>query len=525
MLGVGSSWRGASGGPLRAGLGVGFLVLLCLVASTPATAQVGGARDRVVPAGPADRLTLAEALDLARRNNPGFLSQANDQAAADWGVREAYGGFLPSVSASGSASYTEAGIQRIGTLDFGAQSTDWYSSRYRLALDWRMDGNTLFAVPAARASQRSTTARIQAAAFTMEQGVTLQYMTALRARDALAVARKQLERAERNLAIVRTRVSTGAAAGTEATQAEVTRGRAEVAVLRAERDARAEVLRLAEQLGVTLDPDVELVDELEIFAPEWDLESLLSAALGEHPTLRAARAAEAAQEAQVRQAWSGYLPTVSLSTQFSGNTLQALNEDFVVGSARDRVLGQRLGCEQSQALDDFLPGGLPGFQGQDCSQFVFSDSDRRSVLAQNAAFPFDFTPDPVSLTLQVSVPVFQGFSRQRQLEEAEAASRDAQYARRADELRIRTAVSQALDDLRSAYLSVGIEERNLELAGQQLEQARQRYAVGNTSILELQDAETSLSTAERDYLDARYSFHQSLTALEASVGRGLRPGT
>jgi outer membrane protein TolC len=85
-------------------------------------------------------------------------------------------------------------------------------------------------------------------------------------------------------------------------------------------------------------------------------------------------------------------------------------------------------------------------------------------------------------------------------------------------------VTQALDNLQSGYRQVEIETRNRELADQQLTQARQRYSVGNTSILELMDAQTSLSTAERDYLNAVYSFHQALVALEAATGRPLRPG-
>lgn len=469
-------------------------------------------------------LSLREALEIAQRNNPTYLSRANDQAAADWGVREAYGNLLPSVSASGSAAYTEAGVQRIGTLDFGAQSTDWYSSNYSLSMNWTLDGRTLFAIPSARANQRSTEAGIAAARFLMEQQVTMQYMTALRARDAVRVAEDQFERAAQNLDIVRTRVSTGFVAGTEATQAEVTLGRAEVALLNAERDYRAERLRLLEQLGTELDGDVELISEFEIFEPTWDREELISQALGGHPSIRSFEAAQSAQRAQVKQAWSGYLPSVSLTTALSGNALQALNEDFVVSSVQGSYAKELQSCETWNAINAGLTGGLPGYDVQDCGRYVYSDAVGQAALDQNRTFPFDFTKNPVTVRLSVSVPVFQGFSRQRQLEQAEAAARDAAHTLRAEELRIRTAISQALDDVRSAHRSVQIEERNLELAGQQLLQARQRYSVGNTSILELQDAETSLSTAERDYLNARYAFNQALVMLEAATGRPLRPG-
>ncbi|MEJ2541790.1 MAG: TolC family protein [Gemmatimonadota bacterium] len=469
-------------------------------------------------------LSLSEAVEIAVRNNPVYLSRANDQAAADWQAREAYGSLLPSLNANANAAYTEAGVQRIGTLDFGAQSTDWYSSNYGLSLNWTLDGNTLFGIPSARANQDATEAGIQWEEFRLEQTVTLQYMAALRARDAVRVSREQLERAEQNLQIVRSRVSSGAAAGVEATQAEVTRGRAEVALLRAERDARAELLRLQEQLGVTVGTEeVELVSEFEIFEPAWQTDDLIAWAMASHPSLRSARATEASQQAQVRQAWSQYLPTLNLTTTLSGNALQALNEDFVVSSVEESFNSQLGNCQRLNAIDAGIAGGLPNYQQQDCSQFIYSDAIGQQALAANDVFPFDFTRNPVTLRLGVSLPIFTGFSRQRQLEQAEAQAQDAAYDLRAEELRLRTAVTQALYDVRASHQSVAIEERNLELAQAQLETARQRYAVGATSILDLQDAETSLSTAERDYLDARYNFHQSLVVLEAATGRTLRP--
>jgi outer membrane protein len=469
-------------------------------------------------------LTLQQAVEVAVRNNPTFLSRANDQAAADWQAREAYGALLPSASANASMGYTEAGVQRLGVVELAQASTDWYSSNYGLNLNWTLDGQTLFGIPAARANQEATTAAVRWAEFGLEQTVTLQYMTALRARDAVQVAEDQLVRAEQNLEIVQSRVSSGAAAGTEATQAEVTVGRAQVTLLRAERDAMAEMLRLQEQMGVNVGVDgVELVSEFQIFEPVWQEADLIDWAISTHPSLQSARATEASQQAQVRQSWSQYLPSVNMSANFSGFAVQALNDDFVIGNVQNGIENQFASCQQFNAIDAGIAGGLPGYEQRNCSQFTYTDEMGQEALDANQVFPFNFTPNPATLRLSVSLPIFTGFSRQRQLEQAEAQAKDAAYDLRAEELRLRTAVTQALYDVRASHQSVAIEERNLELANLQLETARQRYAVGNTGILDLQDAETSLSTAERDYLDARYNFHQSLVVLEAATGRTLRP--
>lgn len=467
-------------------------------------------------------LSLDEAIELAKRYSPLYQRQANDQEPADWQLREAYGNLLPSATANGTMQYTEAGVQRFGTVDLGTQSTDWYSSAYSLALNWNLNGSTLFGVSSARAGQRATAAGVRAAEFDLESRVTLQYMTALRARDAVEVAQDQFDRARQNLDIVEIRVETGMAAGTEGYQAEVDLGRAEVQLLQAERGYRFELLRLQEQVGIPMEGELDLVSEFPIFEPTFERDELLDYAVREHPSLGALRAREASGDAQVRQARSAYFPSLSLRTSLSGFTNQALNDGFVVDQVRNGFSNQLAGCQQMNAISAGLSSPLPGYP-RDCSNYVFTPADSLSALRGNDVFPMDFTKNPLSLSLTVSVPVFQGFSRQRQVEQAVAQAKDAEHDRRAEELRLRTVVTQALDNLQSAYRQVEIEGRNRTLAEQQLTQARQRYAVGNTSILELMDAQTSLSTAQRDYLDAVYTFHQSLVQLEAATGRSLRP--
>jgi outer membrane protein len=127
------------------------------------------------------------------------------------------------------------------------------------------------------------------------------------------------------------------------------------------------------------------------------------------------------------------------------------------------------------------------------------------------------------LTLNVSIPVFTGFSRQRQVAQANALAEDAEHDRRAEELRLRTAVTNAADNLESAYLVFQAESRNQSLAGEQLQLQQRRYALGAAGLLELLDAQTSATTADQAYLNALYDFHYSLIALESAVGRSLRP--
>lgn len=473
-----------------------------------------------------ETLTLEEAIRMASRNNPVFLSTRNDMAAADWRVREAYGAFLPSVSTSAGLQYTDAGVQRFGNFtggDIGAGTTDYYVSDYSLTLNYQLSGSTLFGARSARADQRATDARIDAAEFNLGQQVALQYMTALRARDAAEVARRQHERSRENFDIAQARWQAGAVPATEAKQAEVELGRAEAEVLRQEALLRAEKLRLFERLGVAMESDVELTSAFEVFEPDWTRDELLSVAMEGHPTLEAFRASESARVADVRQATSAYFPSLSAFAQWSGFTRQIGNESYLLGQARQSVQGARDNCVFMNTIAQRLPEAVPGYEIDDCSAYQLTSAEERQLVSSNDVFPFNFTKQPLALGLRISFPLFNGFSRQRQYEQAEALADDARHNRRAEELRLRTAVTDAYDQVVTAHRLVQIEERNVQVATEQLTLARERYRLGAANFLELLDAESSMQTAERDYLNAVYSFHQNLVALEAATGVQLRP--
>jgi outer membrane protein len=471
-------------------------------------------------------LTLDEAHALARRHNPDFLGQQNNALVADWAVRDAYGALLPGATASSTVAYQGAGTQRIGIftgddLGLGA-TTSYYSSSYSLGLSYSLSGAALMAPGRERASRRATEAGIEAAAFNLDASVTRQYLAVKRAEDGVVLARQELERAEDNRRLAQARVDVGAAIPLDAKQAEVEKGRAEVALLQAENLVRTEKLRLVQLLGIDLDRDVELTTVFRVADVPWTADELRAAALAAHPALQAARAQERAAATGVRMARSRYLPSLSVQAGVSGFTRQAGNTGFLIDQARARVRGQRAECLFLNDLSARLVSPLPD-RPEDCSAITLTPEMERRIREGNSVFPFDFTREPLGASLTVSLPVFQGFQRERQIEEARVAEQDARHRTRSEELRLRTEIATAHLNLETARRSVALEERNRELAEDQAVLARERYRVGAGTFLELQDAETVKARAERAYLTAVYQFHEALAALEAAVGRPLRP--
>jgi outer membrane protein len=439
-------------------------------------------------------------------------------------VRQAYSAFLPTVTATAGGGYQAKGEIRFGTITLDNQSTDWLSSRYSIGFNWNLNGNTIFGVSNAQASRNATEAGIEAAAFTLGSVVAAQYMLVLRGQDGVDVAQRQVDRSSQNMQIVSTRVAAGAAAGTDGTQAEVELGRAEVQLIQAERDLRQARLLLGEQVGMPLEDDVVLSSEFEMFEPTFDRDELIELAMSDHPSLTAFREQENASRAQARAtATSQFLPSINVNGGISAYAQQALNDQYIIGSLERSAASRRSSCEFNNVLDGGLNGGLPGWTFQDCSAIGVDPADQAAALAANSQFPFDFNRNPFSLNLTISLPIFTGFTRELQVSQANNQAHDAELNRRAEELRLRTQVSSAYDNLESAYRVVQAEERNRELSQTRLDLEQRRYALGASDLLLLLDAETSLSLAEQSYLNAVYDFHYNLIALEAAVGRPLRP--
>jgi len=119
------------------------------------------------------------------------------------------------------------------------------------------------------------------------------------------------------------------------------------------------------------------------------------------------------------------------------------------------------------------------------------------------------------------VPIFQGLSRQRQVEEARVQREDLRYQLRDQELALRADIGSGLAALETAYESARIEEENQRVAEEQLRLAREQYQVGTINFVDLVEAETVKAQADRERLNAVYAYHDALANLEALVGASL----
>lgn len=471
------------------------------------------------------RLSLEEALELARRSSPSYLSARNDLTAADWEVRAAMGQLLtPNASVSGSLGWQGTGEQRLGAFTVGSGATaagqpTYLLSSYGVSASYQLSGSTLLAPSQARAGRDATAARIRNEEAALVLEVTRRYLDALRQDDGVTLARRELERADFNLRLARARTEVGSGTPLDERQAEVAVGRARVALLQAETAAGTARIRLLAAVGVEPSPELELTSRFEVSLPTWDTDGLVGYALQHNPGVQGLRSSAAAADIGVRSARSSYFPSLSLQFSTGGFTRQIRETELLVDQAR---AGSESSYASCLAQNDLFSRLNPPLPPQDCSRLLFTDEMAARIREQNQAFPTDFTRSAPSASLSLSLPIFQGLNRQRQLEAAKVSRDDARLRVRQEEIRLRAEVAAGLATVETARATALLEEENVLLADEQLRLAQEQYRVGTASFLQLVEAETLKARADRERLNAIFTFHEALAALESLVGASLR---
>src|SRR5712664_1656184 len=231
-------------------------------------------------------LSLADAIALARQHNPAYRQTIHDRSPAAWGVRNAWSSlWLPNVTASAGVTYASPGEQNFLTASF-SQSVSTWSSNYNFLLDWTLNGQTLSQPGLKRAQLSAAQADVVGAETNLATAVTQQYLTVLQARDNAEVARQQLDHDEQFLKLPQARYDVGRASLIDVRQAQVARGQAQVALLRARTAVQVEKLRLFQAIGVPAPVDiasVQLTDSFSVQTPTFQLTELLALAEQQNP--------------------------------------------------------------------------------------------------------------------------------------------------------------------------------------------------------------------------------------------------
>jgi outer membrane protein len=501
------------------------LLLACVI---PASV---GAQDstRAIPPGSSVSLSLDEALRQARAHSPVYRQTLNNAAPARWGVRNAYGSLLPSITASSDVGYTGSGESNFGG-GLVLPTSAFLTSAYSLGLEWQLSGRALTAPAQQKALQRATDEDISGAGVALTSEISTQYLNTLQAAAQVQVARQQVKRNEDFLALARARHQVGQATLLDVRQAEVTKATSDVALLRAvqaENEAKLDLLR---RMGVEPPVPIEqivLSDSFSVSTPDFQLDSLLALADQHNPVLRSLQAREHAADLDVRAAKADFLPSLSLRAGWSGFTQQFTNENLLLQQTLTDAQSRAADCQFDNSVKAALSLGGEVSNCYSSNGLVDGGATLLDPVAQqirndNSVFPFHYTGQPFGANLTLSLPIFTGFSRSLRLSQARAQQDDADEEVRARRLAVRSEVHARYLALNTFFQAIAVQVASREAARDQLRLAQERYRLGAGSALEVSDAQNAVQQAEGDYVTAVYDYHKAIAALEAAVGRSLR---
>jgi len=490
-----------------------LLFIGLVAAATQASAQV-------VPRDSAAQtaLTIDQAMELARRNNPVLQQTLNNRIGARAAVRSAYGALLPTADASLSAQRQQGGQQIFSGTSLGA-SSDVNQSSYQIGINYRINSATLITPSLQRANRDAVEADITGATETLRSNVAQQYLSTLQAeatadlQDSLVVASQQ------ELILAQAREIVGSGTQLDVQRADVALGLQRVQALKARNQVEIEKLRLFQLMGVSQPPNVKLVSQFPVVPLNLNLQELIASAHTQNPGVVALRSREHVSDLHVRREKGEYSPTLSLSTGIGGYTYGYTSSSFPVQQAATQLDAARTSCIRTEEVRAAL--SLSNQLAQ-CNAMAFTSAEAQAIRDSNSRFPFSFTKSPRSFSAMLSLPLFDGFAREQRLQEAMASRSDARYSVRARELALTADVTAAYLIVTTAEKTVALQEQNAAKARQELKLVQDRYKIGATTFVDLTQARATYERAESERINSIYDYHKAFAALESAVGHPLR---
>ncbi len=463
-------------------------------------------------------LTIAQAVAIARRNNPDFQSTRNNARNAALDLRAARGALLPQLSSSLTGQYQQGGQQFFSGVSLGSNS-DVLQSQYSIGINYTLSGANLIAPRVQRATSAAVEQDISGADVSLQNTVKQDYITALQSKALSDLNDSLVANAQVQLDLAKAKATVGTGTLLDVQRAEVALGQQKVALLQAQNQHQIDKLRLFQEMGVDEPANVQLVSNLTVGDSLPALPQLIAMAQSQNPNILALRDREHVASLNVAKERTEYMPTLSLSTGIGGYTYAYRDPNFLINQAQAETNSERASCISTQEVRQAvgLPNTLPA-----CQQIQFTSADAAALRAQNSLFPFDFSHAPRSITAAITLPIFDGFGREQRLQEAEVARENARYTTRSRELQVKADVTSAYLSLQTALQTVKLQEENSAKAKEELTFIQDEYAVGLSTFVDLTTSRAAYAQAENDRINAVYNYHKAVAALENAVGRPLR---
>ncbi|HYL87109.1 MAG TPA: TolC family protein [Candidatus Angelobacter sp.] len=451
-------------GTLALCLSVATVLWLCSPA--PANAQEAGTVPK--PAAPQDapqgtggissvqRLTLQDALALARKNSVQFQAAVTDSAIARQDRWQAGAALLPSVAYDNSALYSQ--LNPNGGVRFIANNAAHeYLSQANVHESIDLAGVSSFRRSSALAA--AAKARAEIASRGLVVTVVQDYYSVAAAQQKLLAAQKAAEEGDHFLKLTQDLEKGGEVAHSDVIKADLQAQERR----RQLQEAQLSLLNARLDLAVLIFPqfneNYEAADDLHAAAPLPTLGEVQQQAARENPDVRAALETARAASADVTGARGGYLPSLSLDYWY----------------------------------------------GIDAAQFAVNGPNGVSNLGSSAA-------------ATLNIPIWNWGTTQSRIKQAELRRAQAQRELSLAQRKLLAEIKSLYAEAETASNELGGLQRSADLAAESLRLTTLRYKGGEATVLEVVDAQTTNAQASAAYQDGAVRYRVALANLQTLTG-------
>jgi outer membrane protein TolC len=317
-----------------------------------------------------------------------------------------------------------------------------------------LDASSIRRYQAARSAVQAAKADAQGTKDQVADQVARAYMTVIRAEAALESAQSNLKLSEELLRLAQNQKTAGTGTGIEVTRAQSQLANDRQGLEVSRNDVDRARLNLLRLIGVRLDGSIELTDRMT------------------------------------------YVPVDLVSPEQAWSTAQTNRADLKAQQEREKSARLSYSAVKWESAPSIGASG-----------------DYGTIGAQT-----DHLLPTHTAEIALRVPIFDGGRRQARRAESFAEYRQEQIRARDLRQQAELEIRQALDSIRSAQAEVTAANEGIQLADQELAQARRRYQAGVTTSVEVTDAQARLERARQNQVNALFNYNIARVDLSSATG-------
>jgi outer membrane protein len=420
-----------------------------------------------------NELTLAQCLDLALKQNPAILKAQQEIRRTHGIVVEARAPLLPQLTASGDYRQIDpAAIDRFpfgstnaAPVEFKNQERPW-SAQIEATQLLYSGGRVTAGIRAARLGYQYAVLGFERTVADTVLEVRKAFYGVLLAQQLVIVRQQSVKLLQQQLEDTQHRFEVGDVPRFNVLRAEVELANARPPLIRAQNDLRLAREALVKLLAIDAPPQqaftsITFAGQLAYQPQTWELPVALTNALAKRPELQQAEKLAAVSSEEIKVALAGYQPEVSL---FGGY----------------RIYDSTFGDDLDKTVDGWFAGA------------------------------------------RASWPIFDGMLTRGKVSQARAkriqADLDVADTRRSIELEVR----QSYSDYLQALELLEAQKKTVEEAEESLRLAEARFRAGTGTQLDVLSAQTALTDARSNEIQALYDYNVAVASLERATGATVK---